>query len=806
MEVEVILAVRGRKNHETPKYLVKWWGWPHSFNTWEPPENFTDMERLLGAVWAQVEEQRKLQESDFTYSTRSVKLDLRWVDQQIVLFHEMFKNRKRQLSQDLTIKVPPLCTVSGHGPMPSNPSDLPVHKMKSTTTRTPIKRSPKVSSSPIEESSNEEEEQSFSNEEEEIEDPVTPTPVGDVPPDPLSPTNAMPDTPLHRHHRPETNVRVGAWRSRPLVKPSAIPGPHGPYFGIAIKERLAESAYATPPPETFMSEDIQNNEGPCTPGTRRYLFGNFASSGSDSSQERHTMNEVPQRAPSPLNTEMQPAEMSPDDLNQDFSWAIHGIDSDEDEDDVGGPTSDPIFDVLWEGDLCLSSENGNGRSVIVTGTRSTSTLFSRIDWGSHLVLERFYPLALVARLIRHDCLDVKALVSLKAPSGESGSLNVVKQYMIRQKMVATKTVSDDQGRLRSMWVFYPPSMKDSLGLEGHNELNATLGGAMLDFGKPVRSPGTQQPIHHVSSATCASKADVRLWNNIGVLGFPDWLHRGLNAIERPVFFMMDAERALRRRMQREFGTLSKILGMYPKIQLATSPSPAKQATIIFIHFSALGKPSGLPLMQLRKRTTHLFIGFGSPPSRELRSPKFAVIFRSGGLITFTPAALCQDPVRVFDILLRLQDRQPGWRVYVPTYILGAAFAKHYQSSQNVLEAFKSGNFVFEFVLISIVESSLELTSGLLRRRSPTYTCDKDVVLQRCMDDYAVFQQQVVPELVNITISKDVLSRQRAIDISATFRRYIVLDAVQTFKCTTGRKEELRNELEWLTCREFVESL
>lgn len=277
--------------------------------------------------------------------------------------------------------------------------------------------------------SSEEDEDFFSTEEEEFEDPFTPTPLGDAPPDSLPPTNVMPDTPLHRHHRPETDTHVGNWKSRPMVKPSAKPHPHRPFFGIAIKERRAEFAYATPPPDTFMSEDIQNNDGPCTPGTRRYLFGSLASSSNDSNQEK---NEVPQRAPSPSNTEMHPEEMPSDDLDQDFSWAIHGIDSDEDEDDVGGHTSDPVCDVLWEGNLRLPSETITGRPIIVTGTRSMS---SRIDWDSYLAVERFYPLALTARLIRHERLDVKALVSLKVPDKKSGTLHVVEQYMIRHKMV-----------------------------------------------------------------------------------------------------------------------------------------------------------------------------------------------------------------------------------------------------------------------------------------------------------------------------------------------------------------------------------
>ncbi len=132
------------------------------------------------------------------------------------------------------------------------------------------------------------------------------------------------------------------------------------------------------------------------------------------------------------------------------------------------------------------------------------------------------------------------------------------------------------------------------------------------------------------------------------------------------------------------------------------------------------------------------------------------------------------------------------------------FAKCARSVQKVLCPYSScfidsnqlvsGNSAFEFVLTSIVNRSLELTSGLLRRHSPTYTYDKDAILKICVNDYNVFRQRVVPEIVNITIAKDVLIRQRALDITATYRRYVVLDCAQTFRGPARHKEELRNEV------------
>ncbi len=87
-----------------------------------------------------------------------------------------------------------------------------------------------------------------------------------------------------------------------------------------------------------------------------------------------------------------------------------------------------------------------------------------------------------------------------------------------------------------------------------------------------------------------------------------------------------------------------------------------------------------------------------------------------------------------------------------------------------------GTFAFEWILDAVVAGDLEMTFGLLHRRAPVYTCDTDLILRRCLDDYAESKQWLaMPEAA---ISKDMLLRQRSVSISAQFRRYVVLDIEQ----------------------------
>jgi len=49
-EVEVVLAARFNDKGGWD-YLVKWWGYPESDNSWEPEGNIHQCERLLGSFW-----------------------------------------------------------------------------------------------------------------------------------------------------------------------------------------------------------------------------------------------------------------------------------------------------------------------------------------------------------------------------------------------------------------------------------------------------------------------------------------------------------------------------------------------------------------------------------------------------------------------------------------------------------------------------------------------------------------------------------------------------------------------------------
>ncbi|KAF9019290.1 hypothetical protein BDZ89DRAFT_1139424 [Hymenopellis radicata] len=315
-------------------------------------------------------------------------------------------------------------------------------------------------------------------------------------------------------------------------------------------------------------------------------------------------------------------------------------------------------------------------------------------------------------------------------------------------------------------------MKVELGFNENCAPKASLGIAALEFEHPSRAPRTCKsfdcaPGVLAAILTYTPTVDIRVRQYLRIVQFPEWLHRGIVAIQHAISYAMDTESIpLRSQIQLDFDALSNILGLYSHLQSSTTPS---DATIVFIHFSALGKPSRLPLREMRKRRTPIFIGFGRTIPK---NPKFAVLFRSGGLITFSPAVLCEEPLRILDIISKYKD---------------------YRWESKVVQAYTRGTFAFEWILDAIVAGDLEMTFGLLHRRAPVYTCDTDLILRRCLDDYA----ESKPWL-EVAISKDMLLRQRSVGISAQFRRYVILDIEQATRA--------EDEFEWLSCKEFVDSL
>ncbi len=258
-----------------------------------------------------------------------------------------------------------------------------------------------------------------------------------------------------------------------------------------------------------------------------------------------------------------------------------------------------------------------------------------------------------------------------------------------------------------MWILFCSNMTDDLGLNEWGVPTTPLAVAVVEFGHPSRAPRARKSISRPPSVLAAilthiPTVDIRARQYLRIVQFPEWLHRGIVAIQHALFYAMDTENVpLRSQLQRDFDALLNILPIYSHLQPSTN---ASDATIVFMHFSALGKPSRLPLREMRKRRTPIFIGFGRTISK---NPKFAVLFRSGkssslkiladtmlrwdsgGLITFSPAVLCEEPLRILDIIARVREMGRGWRVYVPTYILGAAFVqyKDYRWESKVVQAY-----------------------------------------------------------------------------------------------------------------------
>jgi len=239
--------------------------------------------------------------------------------------------------------------------------------------------------------------------------------------------------------------------------------------------------------------------------------------------------------------------------------------------------------------------------------------------------------------------------------------------------------------------------------------------------------------------------------------------------------------------------------------------------VIFGHVGALKSIDRMPLLAERCRQT-CGIRFYTFGTHETKHPEYwgvREIYLLGGVVTFTPSALYEDP---WGVVNRMQviNSYPLWTCYIHPSVLGMA-TRLCNPVEDPLAAIDRDGFVFDRLLKAIDDGEVSVLRAppLDRNATPT-TSDQAAWLQEhwvnrpldprhtlefCINSfsakYSNIPQAQWVSAAEAEISEDLALMQVQPAIMKRYRRFIVIPAD-----TDHRIEADKDGFEWLTNSNF----
>ncbi|KAJ7770779.1 hypothetical protein DFH07DRAFT_914458 [Mycena maculata] len=295
-----------------------------------------------------------------------------------------------------------------------------------------------------------------------------------------------------------------------------------------------------------------------------------------------------------------------------------------------------------------------------------------------------------------------------------------------------------------------------------------------------------------------------------VLKFPPQLHEWMSKANRPYCVWPPPTPEKRKGPRdRETGYLLTIL----KQCGATRVSFKTDFRVIFVHVGALKTIHKMPLLVERRSQTCSvrFYTYGTHETVDPRQWGVREMYPFGGVVTFTPSALYEDPWGVINTM-KVIDKHPLWMCYILPSVLGMA-TKLASPDDDPLAAFDRGVFVFDLLLRAIEDGEVSVLHApplewkaswdsdepeeWLRDHWTNRPLGKRRILEDCMDRFSA-KYANVPEsewaaAVEVEVSQDLDLMQRQPAIMKNYRRYVVIRAE-----SDGGPSASKDGFEWLT--------
>ncbi|KAJ6574781.1 hypothetical protein B0H19DRAFT_1254435 [Mycena capillaripes] len=478
----------------------------------------------------------------------------------------------------------------------------------------------------------------------------------------------------------------------------------------------------------------------------------------------------------------------------------------------GGPRTDHFCDVVLT-DLYPASVNGPQIDVAMVSVESLHLLnfHDHVDMGEFLktsgaVMNSPEPLHQLARVAPSTDKDLERL-------------KILARYMTKKNFVSLVPIFLE-GNLGHLLLF--PPVKSILvrifqapdDLVNSNGLIAALLPWKLDPNESRRSflpSGPKAPIPS-SEDWKKNMAKSKYQLALRILKFPASLHEWMSKSGRPYCIWPPSEDR-RGNRDRETGYLTSILKECGAKKVGFKSDPRA----IFVHVGALKSISKMPfLVQRRRQTCSIyFYTYGTHESVHPEYWGLREIYPLGGVVTFTPSALYEDPWGVIN-RMKVINKHPLWTCYILPSVLGLA-TKLCSPDEDPLAAFDRGVYVFILLLKAIENGEISLLRAPPLDRNPTPTSDEAThwlrdhwinrplgsrnLLKYCIDVFTLKYSNIPPaecaSAIEAEISQDLDSMQRQPDIMKHYRRFVVIRAE-----SDNHIEADKDGFEWLTSSSF----
>ncbi|KAJ7250685.1 hypothetical protein C8J57DRAFT_1354528 [Mycena rebaudengoi] len=450
-------------------------------------------------------------------------------------------------------------------------------------------------------------------------------------------------------------------------------------------------------------------------------------------------------------------------------------------------------------------------SVVPRGCHNTVRLGAFIiSYKKEIELSKFYDLNDIVLLLQR-CSAARHFARLVSQEPKDTSLATVQEYMSEKKLVLLLP-ADLDGDTVGYILLFPPSLKKLLRILNVPYELRKPSGLIVSLVLLKREPLLHYRRHFPRFDIMAPPALIptQLWKNIirhdqefyvgfRVLKIPPSVY-GRTCSHLSTLWYTGKDDA----PDKDTKYLLRVLQRSP----AGVVGPGNvSAEVVFVHVGAMQSLHHMPaLAHRRRRPEVLFCTYGT----DINVPKNRwgchELYPIGGVVTFTPEALFNNPWGVVRVIRNLHAH-PLWLAYLIPQVLGMAIRLPLEfpdvppfprAFHHILEAIEQG----ELALMRAPSADYSATSSMMRWIREHWICrphGQQQIWDYCNKAFEAAYSTCRPAAWNVLVRNDILTDLSRMHIQPAiadnYRRFVVLDADST-------AETWRGGVEWVAVGRF----
>ncbi|KAH7914492.1 hypothetical protein BJ138DRAFT_386616 [Hygrophoropsis aurantiaca] len=487
----------------------------------------------------------------------------------------------------------------------------------------------------------------------------------------------------------------------------------------------------------------------------------------------------------------------------------------------------------WSGELFTDTASGLAERLCEVAMKDPSDpkdgvrislLVSPLD---SLRIHKLYTIPQLNAVFR-ACDGAKQFAKMgPASEKDSEAVTLFTRHMLTKRQVAVIPLSLDGSEVALLFIF--PAKSDGLcnylRVPQQMRSNEPLIAALLPW-KVLSSKFAQHPaqrpldktlhqnsqsVAHINRQSTGRPIKKRsLAQAMKLLGFPKALLDFMAIGVRPycVWFPSDGD-------AKQPGFETRLLRFILGKTQATFVSPESTVRVIFIHVGALNTLDQFPMLASRRRDSPeiQFWTYGTHHSVSCDRWGVREIYPLGGVITFTPSAILENPVDSYQIMDRASEH-PLWECYLLPEVLGLVTSDVTTNNTGEISGFQGGQHDYLMPIIDLIDTrgvsvlwapfdvDTRLSSSQwLRWQINTMGLAGEQLAEECVkaasSRYSNIPQSQLSTTVETDISQDLRRMQTQPSLVDECRRFVVIKAPSEDHIAWDR-----DELEWCSATKF----